>query len=187
MTRLLLVTALCLWGAALGVWAQATESDAPQASVRALRRVTSTSQARATVLATNGGWQPIYSQTIEAGQGDLLRLIGQTQLTLDSAPRVGQQLRLTVNGQPVGGQSIEINTTPALRVPVMTGVAPEAVGCLVLGDEPGRIPVTLILCDQALHDDLRAVVPIQPDSGWVIGGRCGVGNTPLAAPESRPR
>lgn len=112
MTRLLLVTALCLWGAALGVWAQATESDAPQASVRALRRVTSTSQARATVLATNGGWQPIYSQTIEAGQGDLLRLIGQTQLTLDSAPRVGQQLRLTVNGQPVGGQSIEINTTP---------------------------------------------------------------------------
>lgn len=87
------------------------------------------------------------------------------------------------------GAVIEINTTPALRVPVMTGVAPEAVGCLVLGDEPGRIPVTLILCDQALHAGLHAVLPIQPDSGWVIGGRCGVGATPLAAPadaEDRP-
>lgn len=81
------------------------------------------------------------------------------------------------------GAVIEINTAPGLRVPMMAGMSPEAIGSLILGDEPGRIPVTLILCDQALHADLHAVVPIQPDSGWVIGGRCGVGNTPLAVAE----
>ncbi len=84
------------------------------------------------------------------------------------------------------GAVIEINAAPGLRIPVMAGMAPEAVGRLILGDEPGRIPVTLILCDQALHAELHAVAPIQPDTGWVIGGRCGVGDTPLAAPADRP-
>jgi hypothetical protein len=64
------------------------------------------------VLATNAGWQPIYTLQVQVRQGDLLRLIGQTQLTIDGAPQIGQQVRLTANGKPVGTQAIEINTQP---------------------------------------------------------------------------
>ena len=113
--------------------------------MRALRQVHTTSQLRSTVLTTNSGWQPIYTLQVEARQGDLLRLIGQTQLTIDGVPQVGQQLRLTLNGQPVGTQAIEINTySGGHHLPMFVyGLAPATADG----------PVTLTLEGSSFHSD----------------------------------
>jgi hypothetical protein len=112
--------------------------------VRALRPIFTAAQPRATVLASNAGWQPIYTQQLEAKEGDLLRVIGQTQLTLDSAPEVGQQLRLTVNGEAVGTQAIEINTAGGHHLPML-------VYGLVLVTSDG--PQTVSLEGSSFHSD----------------------------------
>lgn len=83
---------------------------AQDAPVRALLNVTTSRQPLSTVLPANTGWQPIYKVEVPATTGDLLRIVAQTQLTAEAGAQVGQQLRLTVNGQPVGTQTIEINS-----------------------------------------------------------------------------
>lgn len=129
-------------------WVQDVPSDptgTQEEPVRALRQVAVAAQPRSTVLATNAGWQPIYTQQIEAKAGDVLRLIGQTQLTIDSAPEVGQQLRLTVDGEPVGTQAIEINSASGGHH------LPMLVFGLALATADG--PVTVSLEGSSFHSD----------------------------------
>lgn len=107
----LLLALLCL---SLPGWGQ------QQPRVRGLLAVFTSSQPRSTVLPANLGWQPIYTVEVPALEGDVLRLVGQTQLTVDASVQVGQQLRLTVNGEPVGFQTIEINSyTGSHHLPMM--------------------------------------------------------------------
>lgn len=80
------------------------------------------------------------------------------------------------------GAFIEINAVPGLRVPMMAGMAPEVIGALILGDEPGRIPITLILCPEELHAELWDLLDFSAADGWVIGRQCGLGSMPLVAP-----
>lgn len=131
----------------------AAPGTAKESALRALWKVHTTSQARSTILITNSGWQPIYTLEVEAREGDLLRLIGQTQLTVDLAPEVGQQLRLTVNGEQVGTQPIEINTQPGSHH------LPMSVYGLVLAHEDG--PMTITLEGSSFHSD--AVFPVTID------------------------
>jgi len=79
------------------------------------------------------------------------------------------------------GAVIELNTTPGLRVPIMAGLSPNAVGQMILGDTPRRIPVTLIIIHGAWIEGLGADLPLQHDSGWVVGSRSGVGDMPLVS------
>lgn len=92
----------------------------PDESVRALRHVLQGEKTSLTQLEANTGWQPLYVRTVEVKQGDLLRLVGVAQLTLDAVPMIGQQMRLTVNGHVVGGQFAEINTQPGTHHLPMT-------------------------------------------------------------------
>lgn len=114
-------------------------------SVRALLDVHTTSHLRSTVLPGNQGWQPLYTLQLDAQAGDVLRIFGQTQLTVDTVPQVGQQLRLLLDGQPVGSGSIEINTQPGSHHLPM-----QAFG-LVMVDHDG--PLTITLEGSAFHSD----------------------------------
>jgi hypothetical protein len=129
--------------------------------IRALKQVVVASQPRATLLAANAGWQPIYSQEMDVVSGDVLSLIGQTQLTVDSAPTVGQQLRLTVDGQPVGTQATEIN--------VYSGGhhLPMQVYGLAQMDRDG--PVTVSLEGSAFHSDGNFPVTVDQQENLSYG------------------
>ncbi|MFC3100438.1 hypothetical protein ACFODK_05990 [Altererythrobacter lauratis] len=78
------------------------------------------------------------------------------------------------------GAVLEVNQTPGLRVPIVAGIPPEVVGQKILGDEAARIPVMLVPTEAARHEAIGRALPIHANDGWVIGGRCGVGTTPLA-------
>ncbi len=80
-----------------------------QPSGRALYRVWESSDLLTTILPSNSGWHPLYTQMVEVQAGDLLMVGAQSQLTIDETDLVGQQFRVTVNGQKVGYSSIEIN------------------------------------------------------------------------------
>jgi hypothetical protein len=77
---------------------------------------------------------------------------------------------------------IELNGTPGLRVPIVAGISPEAVGQMVLGDAPARIPVALAVCDKTNLAAVRDALPVRDDWGWVVNGECGVGSLPLQSP-----
>jgi hypothetical protein len=86
-----------------------------------------------------------------------------------------------------GGAVIEVNTVPGLRVPMMAGMKAEQIGAMILGDGPGRINVTLILCPKALHPELRTLLAIPPETGWVIGDEAGIDAMPLPPLHMRER
>lgn len=138
----------------------ATPSPAQEPQVRGLLEVFSSSQPRSTVLPANMGWQPIYSVEVPAVEGDLLRLIGQTQLTVDASVQVGQQLRLTVNGQPVGFQAIEINSyTGSHHLPMQVyALAPIAVD--------GPVTVTLEGSSFQSDGDFQVAVDYQANLAY---------------------
>ncbi len=113
--------------------------------VRALRQVFQSEKAQTSQLIANTGWQPLYTQTVEVKAGDVLRLVGGAQLTLDAVPQIGQQMRLTVNGQAVGSQPAEINTQPGAHHLPMT------VSGLYHAPEDGTVSVALE--GSAFHSD----------------------------------
>ncbi len=113
--------------------------------VRALKQVVQTSQVQNSQLVANSGWHPIYVQTVEVKAGDLLRLVGGTQLTVDGVTELGQQLRLTVDGQVVGSLVAEVNTQPGSHHLPMT------VTGLYKALESGT--VTVILEGSAFHSN----------------------------------
>lgn len=111
--------------------------------VRALKQVVQTSEVQVSQLVANSGWQPIYVQTVEVQAGDLLRLVGGTQLTVDGVTELGQQMRLTVDGQTIGSVAAEVNTQPGSHHLPMT------VTGLYKASESGTI--TVILEGSAFH------------------------------------
>ncbi len=112
-------------------------SGAQEAPFRALLEVHESSQVRTTVLPANAGWLPIFSQQVDLQEGDLLRISSQIQLTVDSAPLIGQQVRLVVDGQQAGAQAIEINTQPGSHH------LPMFVSTLFTAPKDGPVVVTL--------------------------------------------
>ena len=83
------------------------------------------------------------------------------------------------------GAVLEVNGTPGLRVPIVAGVPPEIVGQRILGEEPGRIPVLLVISEPGECNTIRRALPIGENDGWVIGGQCGVGSMTLAGSPSQ--
>lgn len=77
------------------------------------------------------------------------------------------------------GAVIELNGTPGLRVPLVAGMSAEAVGQMVLGDAPARIPVALVVCDKPSLAAVRDALPVGEEWGWVVNGECGVGSLRL--------
>ena len=88
-----------------------------------------------------------------------------------------------------GGQLIEINTTPGLDAAIAAGWAPAAIARAVLGERPGRVPVTLALLPPAA---LALVVkafrahPGGPGVGWACGCFAEVGGVSLQGAADDP-
>lgn len=74
-----------------------------------------------------------YAEQLSTAMG--LRVAGVDYITPD----------ISRSPSEVGGSFIEINTTPGMTVHLAAGAREEEIGAWVLGDRPGRIPVTLIL------------------------------------------
>ncbi len=81
-----------------------------------------------------------------------------------------------------GGAFIEINATPGMAVFVAAGWSEAAIGRVVLGDKPGRIPVELsILPPDRLPEELRSLhgKPLDDGEGWVCGSDLRIGRAAL--------
>ncbi len=92
---------------------------------------------------------------------------------------------ITRSHAEVGGGFIEVNAMPRLRV-LMNEVHPEEeIGALMLGQSPGRIPVTLIAGDSdalvEIAGPLRAQLGSRPGTGAVSSQWAQVGATLLPA------
>ncbi|QHE87167.1 ATP-grasp domain-containing protein [Hydrogenophaga sp. BPS33] len=89
-----------------------------------------------------------------------------------------------IGGAPslTGGRLIEANTIPGLDAVIAAGWAPETIAEAVLGERPGRIPVTLVVLPEATvakaTDDLLKH-SADPTIGWVCGAQGGIGGLSL--------
>lgn len=98
------------------------------AQIRGLYKCHESRAIQSTVVTANTGWHTLYSQKFPARAGDVLQITAQAQLTLDSQSLIGQQMRITVNGRPVGTQPIEFNDQPGSHHLPMTTTALLVVG-----------------------------------------------------------
>ena len=75
----------------------------------------------------------------------------------------------------IGGGFIEINATPGLRVIAAAGMKKADIGNVLLGDGIGRIPVDLVLTNEARIDDVVAGLEHTESSAiaWGKGGQIG--------------
>lgn len=82
-----------------------------------------------------------------------------------------------------GGAFIEFNATPSLGTMVAGGMAEFEAGSLLLGRLPGRIPLLLILAEDAakpeLAHDLASMAAETPGLAWVSGTAGGLHRLPL--------
>jgi cyanophycin synthetase len=84
------------------------------------------------------------------------------------------------------GAFIEINSNPGLAMTVASGNDPVEIGAAMLGDNPGRIPLTLVvIADADLADAGRwlAAQNFAPETGWSCGRAAAIGRTPLRTDE----
>ncbi len=132
---------ICTLALTLPALSQPAETE----PVRALKQVVQTSQVQVSQLVANSGWHPIYVQTLDVEAGDLLRLVGGTQLTVDGVTELGQQMRLTIDGQVIGSQVAEVNTQPGSHHLPMT-----VTGFYKVKDSG---TVTAVLEGSAFHSD----------------------------------
>jgi D-alanine-D-alanine ligase-like ATP-grasp enzyme len=83
----------------------------------------------------------------------------------------------------IGGAFIEMNTSPGLDVHLAAGGVEDEIGAAVLGDFPGRIPVTLIVAPAGAVAETGAIVSarLRSDSGAGVAwaGHAQVGAVPL--------
>jgi cyanophycin synthetase len=97
---------------------------------------------------------------------------------------------LTTNiGKPpreAGGAIVEFNKSPCLGVMIAAGMDSDAVGAMVLGDKPGRIPATILLAKSEALKAAMKYLPLQNDTGcvcqeeaWIGGLRLKTSNTQL--------
>jgi D-alanine-D-alanine ligase-like ATP-grasp enzyme len=85
--------------------------------------------------------------------------------------------------EEVGGVFIEVNATPGMTVISAAGMPEEEIGGLILGDQPGVIPVQLIVCSAEELPALDAAVrrdAAQPGCAAVTSQWAEIGGTPLA-------
>jgi D-alanine-D-alanine ligase-like ATP-grasp enzyme len=78
------------------------------------------------------------------------------------------------------GAVLELNTIPSMRVHLAAGLDSAAVGRMILGDRPGRIPATLLVAPRDTLAQLRVSLAFGETTGWAIGGRGGFGPIALA-------
>jgi cyanophycin synthetase len=96
-----------------------------------------------------------------------------------------------IGGAPslTGGSLIEANTIPGLDVVIAAGWAPETIAEAVLGELPGRIPVTLVVLPEGAltraMDDLWEQVA-DPSIGWACGRQACIGRLSLQGSDSEP-
>lgn len=89
----------------------------------------------------------------------------------------------------VGGQFIEINTTPGLDALVAAGWSLESAGALALGELPGRIPINLLVVrDDALAQALATAraAPWAQGSGWASIDRASLAGVDLLVEAKKP-
>ena len=89
----------------------------------------------------------------------------------------------------VGGGIIEVNTTPGLDVLAAAGLDFHGIGTIVLGDEVGRIPVQLLLCDAGSRAKTFAgLAEVYPHQGraLVTTDEALIGGVPIHAQGMRP-
>jgi cyanophycin synthetase len=89
----------------------------------------------------------------------------------------------------VGGQFIEINTTPGLDALVAAGWPLESAGALALGELPGRIPINLVVVrDDALAQALATAraAPWAQGSGWASIDRASLAGVDLLVDAKKP-
>lgn len=83
-----------------------------------------------------------------------------------------------------GGGFIEINTNSGLCMVVAAGTSEAEIGSLVLGAHPGRVPVLMVIIDDALQDGvahgLEEVSAELPGFGWVCRDRACLHRVPLS-------
>lgn len=83
-----------------------------------------------------------------------------------------------------GGRFIEINSTPGMGVFVAAGWTESAIGQVLLGNQLGRIPLTLnVLSPEQLPQKLESLQgrPLKETDGWVCGNQFRVGAATLLA------
>jgi cyanophycin synthetase len=78
-----------------------------------------------------------------------------------------------------GGAIIEFNKSPGLGVMIAAGMDSDAVGALILGDKPGRIPTTILLAKTEALKTAKKFMPLQNDAGWVCQQEAWIGGLPL--------
>jgi D-alanine-D-alanine ligase-like ATP-grasp enzyme len=79
------------------------------------------------------------------------------------------------------GGVLEANTMPGLRVPMMAGIDPVAIGRIALGDHAARVPAALLVVPAERLEDIRAAAAFDEATGWAIGLAAGVGSLALSA------
>ena len=84
-------------------------------------------------------------------------------------------ITLDINKSCFGhGVFLEINLTPGLRVPLMAGIKIDEIGAAVLGNKPGRLPVTLIISSENNFEEIKKALPRSPGTGWIVGNCSGI-------------
>ena len=88
-----------------------------------------------------------------------------------------------------GGAFIEINTTPDMAVPVAGGMDEAEIGSLVLGTDPGRIPLVLVLADDP-ERDLAGIIGDAASGidglAFLCGGQAGLNGMTLSVSQMPP-
>jgi cyanophycin synthetase len=88
-----------------------------------------------------------------------------------------------------GGAFIEMNTSPGLDACIAAGWSEEAIAALALGDELGRIPVSMTVVNAEMMKDKIAALDdsiIADDEGWVCGDVFQIGQLRLQITQSEP-
>lgn len=121
-----------------------------------------------------------------------LRTMAEQLATVCGLANIGLDYLTTDVSKPpalAGGAFIEINATPGMAVLVAAGWAESAIARIVLGSEPGRIPVTLHLLPAAeLSSVLQSLQnrPLNPGEGWVCGDVMCVGTSAVTIQRQKP-
>lgn len=83
-----------------------------------------------------------------------------------------------------GGALIEVNTTPGMDAAIAAGADEVQVGIQMLGEVPGRLPVTLLLAPKELQQawlpGLQAEAARRAGLAWLCAGESGIGAMPLS-------
>jgi cyanophycin synthetase len=85
----------------------------------------------------------------------------------------------------VGGGFIEVNAMPRIRLLMAAGLPEEEVGSILLGERPGRIPVTLVIAGRTdlakMEGEVRRSTAARPGAAAVSAGWAQIGPVELPA------